>query len=162
MDATPENDSSAVGGTVYTVPFIINGKEVLAEKSFDVISPSTGKVVHRCSSASDADVDAAVDAAAQALKSWRGATPQARRAIFLKSAEIMVKRRDELAQYMMDEMGCARVWSDFNMKTAIELITDVAGRISAVEGAIPVTEDPNVHAMVVKEPFGVILAIAPW
>src|SRR5262245_30519923 len=97
----------------YAVPFFINGEEYQPEKQFDVISPATGEVVHRCGSATTQDAVAAVDAAATALKTWRKVKPSRRRDIFLKAAEVMESRRDELAQYMVSETGGGRPWADF-------------------------------------------------
>lgn len=145
-----------------TVPFVINGKDVVGAKTFDVRNPATGKVVHKCSSASEQDAQAAVDAAAAALPAWKAMLPTKRRDIFLKAADIMEKRRDELATTHMDELGVSRQWADFNISVAKDLILDVAGRLVTIEGSIPTTQDPNTGALVLKEPFGVILAIAPW
>jgi len=154
--------NGSANGESYAVPFFINGKEVRTERTFDVVNPATGKLTHKCSSASDVDALAAVDASAKAFPSWKSLSPHKRRDIFLKAAEVMERRREELGQYMMEETGAPRGWADFNLKVARDLILDVAGRIVTVEGALPTTEDEGVGAMVLKEPFGVVLAIAPW
>lgn len=145
-----------------TVPFFINGKDVVAEKTFDVVNPATGKAVHKCSSATEADAQAAVDAAAKALPGWKALVPTKRREVFLKAADILEKRRDDLANTMAEETGVPRQWADFNLSVTKDLILDVAGRLVTIEGTIPTPQDPNTGALVVKEPFGVVLAIAPW
>jgi acyl-CoA reductase-like NAD-dependent aldehyde dehydrogenase len=155
-------DSTDTDNRSYTVPFFINGEESHPEKQFDVVSPATGKLVHKCGSASPEHVTAAVDAAATAFKSWRKVTPARRRDIFLKAAEIMGNRREELAQYMISETSGARPWVDLNLNIAIDFIKDVAGRIATIEGMVPATSDDALGAMVLKEPYGVVLAIAPW
>lgn len=146
----------------YTVPFFINGEEVVTSKTFDVRSPATQKVVHQCSSATDTEVQAAVNAAAEAFKTWRKSHPDQRRDIFHKAADIFEKRKEELGQYMMDETGAPRQWADFNINTAKDLLLDVAGRCNTLEGSFPVVKDPESAALVLQEPFGVILAVAPW
>lgn len=145
-----------------TVPFFIGGKDVVASKTFDVVNPATGKAVHKCSSATEADAQAAVDAAAKALPGWKALVPTKRREVFLKAADILEKRRDELATTMASETGVPRGWADFNLTVAKDLILDVAGRLVTIEGSIPTPQDPNTGALVLKEPFGVVLAIAPW
>lgn len=147
---------------LYSVPFFINGTEVHPPKSFDITSPATGKVVHRSGSASDTEVEAAVDSAAQAFKTWKKALPKERRDILLKAAEILQRRNDELGQFMIDETGCPKKWADFNLGVTRDLVLDVAGRLSSLNGIIPTAADPDVGAMILREPFGVILAIAPW
>ncbi|ROV94323.1 hypothetical protein VMCG_08675 [Cytospora schulzeri] len=145
-----------------TVPFWIGGKEVISARTFDVYNPALGKVAHKCSSATGADAQAAVDAAAKALPAWKAMVPTKRREIFLRAAELLEKRRDELATTMVEELGVARQWADFNITTAKDFTLDVAGRTVTIEGSAPTPQDPNTGAMVVKEPFGVVLAIAPW
>jgi len=144
------------------VPFFINGQEVHPERKFKVVSPASGEVVHEAGSASEADVRAAVDTAADAFKTWRKALPQARRGIFLKAAEIMERRKEELGDYMMNETGCPREWADFNINNSKDFLLDLAGRVATLEGAMPTTADPGTGAMILREPFGVILAVAPW
>lgn len=162
MAETIKNIAAKVDGSGYTVPLLINGEDVRPQKSFDVVSPATGKAVHKCASASVADALAATEAAAGAFKSWRDLTPKKRRDIFLKAADIMQKRTQELVGYMVDETGCPPQWGEFNLTVARDLILDVAGRIASLEGTVPTTQDAEVGAMVLKEPYGVVLAIAPW
>ncbi|KAH6657773.1 Aldehyde/histidinol dehydrogenase [Truncatella angustata] len=148
--------------STYTVPFIINGEERRPEKTFDVVSPDTGKVLHQCGIATEADVNAAVEAAAKALPKWRNTTPGQRRDIILRAADIFDKRRDELKPYMQEAVAAAVGWASFNIDTTIDIVKDVAGRVSSIAGTVPALADPNLGAMVVKEPYGVCLAIAPW
>jgi hypothetical protein len=148
--------------TSYVVPFVINGEDYIPEKSFDVVSPLSGKVIHRCGSASLADVSAAADAAASAFKEWRLTTPTQRRDIFLKAAEICENRRPTLVKHMRDETGADEGWCNFNIGVTIDGMKDVAGRISSIEGAFPATQNPDVSAIVMREPYGVVLSIAPW
>lgn len=161
-ETTIEDLAAKVESSTYSVPFFINGEEVHPQKNFDVISPATGTVVHKCGSATSAEALAAVDAGAKAFVTWRNTTPQKRRDIFLRAAEIMKRRNDELISYMIDETGCSPQWGQLNLEIARDLILDVAGRIPTLEGTIPATRDEDVGAFVFKEPYGVVLAIAPW
>ncbi|KAF4982002.1 hypothetical protein FDECE_17590 [Fusarium decemcellulare] len=147
---------------IHTVPFLINGKDYPSEQAFDVVSPVTGKVLHRYQSAGVKDADAAVDAAAEAFKTWRKSTPYQRRDVFLKAAEIMNRRRDELRKYAMEETGSDAAWTDFDINTSINHIKEVAGRISTIQGTVPTVADPGSSAIILREPYGVVLAIAPW
>ncbi|CAN8100932.1 unnamed protein product [Discula destructiva] len=144
------------------VPLIINGKDITTATTFEVTNPATGKAVHKCSGATEDDAQAAAAAAAAALPAWKAMLPAQRRAIFLKAADIMERRRDELAATHMGEVGVPRNWADFNITLAASLIRDVAGRLCTIEGSVPTPADANTGALVLKEPFGVVLAIAPW
>ncbi|KAF5138105.1 Vanillin dehydrogenase [Metarhizium anisopliae] len=148
--------------TAGVLPLVINGQDYFPDKTFDVKSPSTDQVIHKCGAASVADAARAVDAAADALKSWRKTTPYERQDIFLKAAEVMEGRRDDLIKHMTDETGATRGWVDFNISRTIDLLKDTAGRIPTMEGSFPPTVDRNRSAIVMHEPYGVVLSIAPW
>lgn len=50
-----------------------------------------------------------------------------------------------------------------NIHLSIDLLNELAGAISlATTGAVPHTRDSKTFAIVVKEPYGVHLGIAPW
>ncbi|KAG6037581.1 hypothetical protein E4U40_004640 [Claviceps sp. LM458 group G5] len=104
------------------VPLVIRGQENAPKKSFDIKSPATGKVLHKSAGASVDDAAKAVDAAAEALMSWRRTTPQERQDVLLKAADIMSRRRDELNTCMVDETGCASGWADFNLDNSIDML----------------------------------------
>ncbi|KAM4058569.1 aldehyde dehydrogenase family protein [Hirsutella rhossiliensis] len=146
----------------FTVPLFINGQEHHPPKTFDVVSPATGKTAHRCSAASVDDAAAAVDAAAGAFTSWKRTTPSRRRDILLGAADIINSRREELTRCLMEETGAARSWADFNIDHATEMLKDTAGRIATLEGSFPAMMDPDSSGIVMREPYGVVLAIAPW
>ncbi|KAK2594550.1 hypothetical protein QQS21_007722 [Conoideocrella luteorostrata] len=148
--------------TTTTVPLVINGQDYHPDKTFDVKSPSTGQVVFKCGAASVADATKAVDAAAEALKSWRKTTLHQRQDIFFKAAEIMQSRKDELIKYMSDETGSSPDWSASNVDKTIFIIKDIGGRIPTLAGSYPSLSNPGRGAIVLREPFGVVLSIAPW
>ncbi|RGP73245.1 aldehyde dehydrogenase [Fusarium sporotrichioides] len=147
---------------LHTVPFLINGSDRISESTADVVSPASGEVTHRYSSADVKDANAAVDAAAEAFKSWRKTRPSERRDLLLKAAEIMERRQDELREYAMTECGSDAAWANFDISTGVSHIKEIAGRVGTLEGSIPTVSDPNTTALVLREPYGVVLAIAPW
>ncbi|KAG5957890.1 hypothetical protein E4U58_005617 [Claviceps cyperi] len=149
--------------TVSTVvPLVIRGQDYAPEKLFDIKSPATGKVLHKSVGASVDDAAKAVDAAAEALTSWRRTTPQERQDILLKAVDIMSRRRDELATFMVDETGCASDWADFNLNNSIAMLKDVGGRVPTLAGSFPAMANSNRSAIVLREPYGVVLSIAAW
>jgi acyl-CoA reductase-like NAD-dependent aldehyde dehydrogenase len=147
----------------YTVPLLINGQEATTATTFPVISPASHKEIWRASSASLEDVSSAIGAAKNAFPTWSRMKPAARRDILLKAADIFLSRAKELGGYMQDETGAeAGFSSGFNVPLAVEMFKDVAGRISSISGTLPVCSEEGTGALVVKEPYGVVLAIAPW
>lgn len=95
------------GSEANTYPLLISNKEHKTTNSFPVYSPATGSLVHNYSSASIEDTDAAITAAQAAYPAWKALAPGKKRDIFLKAAEIMDSRQEELTKYMVDETGAA-------------------------------------------------------
>jgi len=147
----------------YTVPLLINGKEVTTETTFSVTSPSSHKQIWQSSSASIEDAKNATAAAQAAFPAWAKLKPAAKRDIFMKAAGIVEARASELADYMKVETGAVDAFSSgFNVPKCADMLRDVAGRLSSVMGHIPTCESEGTAALVIKEPLGVVLAIAPW
>ncbi|KAF4624584.1 hypothetical protein G7Y89_g13587 [Cudoniella acicularis] len=154
--------ASANGSNAHTHPLIINGKPHTTSSSFPVYSPGTGEHLHNFSSASISDTDAAITAAEKAYPAWKALPPNKKRDIFLKAADLMDSRQEEMGKHMVGETGAASGWAAFDLGLSGEILRDVAGRISSITGSIPQTSKEGVSALVYKEPYGVILAIAPW
>lgn len=146
-----------------TVPLQINGKDVTTSKTFDITAPSTGKVIYKASSASIPDAIKAVEAAEAAFESWTNTPPGVKRNIFLKAADILERRTEEVGKWDEEETAAPTFYaSGFDIPNAVNGLRDVAGKISSIVGTVPALQDPTRSAMVMKEPYGVILAIAPW
>jgi acyl-CoA reductase-like NAD-dependent aldehyde dehydrogenase len=156
------SETPATNGSTYTVPTFINGEEQVLGRTFDVINPATQEVSYQCSSANVTEAESAVAAAAAAFPGWSRTSANERRKVFLKAAEVMERRRAELVGYMLQETGDDASWCHFNIDVAIDCIRDVGGRCVTLAGAIPLTQDPGVTGLVLKEPYGVVLSMAPW
>jgi len=155
--------SSVTPDTNLTVPLLINGKEITTTTTFAVTSPASHEQLWLSSSASLEDVEAATSAAQAAFPAWSKLKPTAKRAIFMKAADIIESRAAELGGYMKIETGAEAPFADgFNVPKTADMLRDVAGRLSTVMGHIPTCEEEGTSALIVKEPLGVVLAIAPW
>ena len=52
--------------------------------------------------------------------------------------------------------------ANFNLDVTIDMLKDTAGHISSLAGSVPALADPTCSSMILREPYGVVLAIAPW
>ncbi|KAK0383893.1 hypothetical protein NLU13_7985 [Sarocladium strictum] len=155
--------SRAASSSAYTIPLITNNKEYRTPTTFPVISPLTNQEIWRCSSASTEDAIEAVRAAQAAFPAWSKTKPSERRDLFLRAADLIVKRKAELGEYMHQEIGADKGYQEFILGLSIEGLRDTAGRIAgAVQGSIPWSIHDGMRAMIQKRPYGVILGIAPW
>ena len=148
--------------TSSTIPLWLDGKEVTTSDTFDVISPVTHEKLYSCASAKESDAEAAIASCEKAFKTWSQTKPAYKRDIFLKAAEIFESRRDECWKYMREETGSEPPMFQFIYNAAIDACKDIAGLISTVRGIVPTVAEEGSSAIVYKEPYGVVLGIAPW
>lgn len=150
----------AATGEKEILPLIINNESVVKDTQFDVTNPATSEVLHRSTGASVDDANRAVAAAKAAFPAWSSMKPYDRRDIMMKAADIMAARKEELIKYQMEETGAGRPFVEVTHTMGVNLIKDFAARISTIEGGVPAAAQDN--AIVFKEPYGVVLGIAPW
>lgn len=144
------------------VPLLIGGRKIYTEETYDVFGPSAAQPIHKSANATVAHGQDAIDAAANAFHSWSLTTPAKRRDILLKAAEVLRTQTAELKEAMKAEAGADDAWAEFNIFSAQEALIDCASRITSVEGRIPALSNPESGGLIVKEPYGVVFAMAPW
>lgn len=145
------------------IPNIIDNADIYSDRKIDVIEPKNGTKIEQACGASHQDAENAINAARRAFPQWSSTKPAVRRQIFLKAAEIIRERENELKNYMKWETGASEDFAAFNIKATIDQLVDIAGRIAgALSGSFPVVEDDHRSALVLKEPYGIVLGIAPW
>merc|ERR1719326_1903808 len=90
----------AVKGLPMETRLFINNEFVNAKsgKTLKSVNPRTEEVIAEFQCAEQSDVDAAVDAAEKAFKTWKKSNGCDRRDMLLKLAELMEKHRDQLAE----------------------------------------------------------------
>lgn len=145
-----------------SIPLQINGQEIRTNTTFEVVNPETNNVLWKCSSASRYDALQAAAAAQRAFTLWSRMKASARRDIFLRAADVLASRTQELTEYVRLETGATESWAAMNINGSIEQLRDVAGRVMNVLGQVPLCGEKDRSAMVLKEPYGVVLGIAPW
>ena len=152
----------ANGESDLVIPLWVNGQEEYLTSTFDVINPSTGTVQWKSASASKEDTERAVAAAQAALPSWRKTKVGFRRDIFLRAADILESKAEEYGKYMQLETGSDAGFSTyFNVPMGVNMLRDLAGRVVTITGTLPECQEDGRSAMVLKEPYGVVLGNAP-
>ena len=150
------------GSHTDTVPLIIGGKDVVGSNDLHVRNPATGETIWQAGGASVDEAVRAVEAAQAAFPAWSKLKPPTRRDIFLKAADLFAQRKDELAEYQAKETGADPKFVEWILNLTVDNLKEVAGKCSAVMGSIPFSTEDGRGAFVLKEPYGVILGIAPW
>ena len=145
-----------------TVPLIIGGENILGPEIFSVFNPANGEELWKAGGASVENATQAVEAAKAAFPAWSKTKPSVRRDIFLRAAEIFEERYKELAGYQKQETGADDMFMEWILKLTVDNLKEVAGKCSLVAGSFQASSDEGRAALVLKEPYGVILGIAPW
>ncbi len=109
-----------------------------------------------------ADVDAAVDSALEAYKSWRLVPAPKRAEILFRGAELLLKRKEDFSRDMTREMGKVFDEARGDVQEAIDMTYYMAGEGRRLFGQTTPSELPNKFAMTLREPIGVCGIITPW
>jgi benzaldehyde dehydrogenase (NAD) len=143
---------------------IINGLKVTAEKNatFERRNPLDGTVATRAPAASPGDAVMAVEAAAQAFKTWSETGPGERRMLLLKAAEKLEAKLPLFAEAVAAETGATGMWAGFNVMLAAGMIREAASLTTQVTGEVIPSDVPGSLAMGLRQPAGVVVGIAPW
>jgi malonate-semialdehyde dehydrogenase (acetylating) / methylmalonate-semialdehyde dehydrogenase len=133
-----------------------------SEELLDVTNPATGEVLARVPLSSQADLDAAVAAAREALPAWRGVSviERARRLFALR--EGLDARREELARSVTTEMGKTIGDARAEVARMIEMVECACAIPTTMQGRILEDVSRNVDAETVRQPVGVCAAIVPF
>jgi acyl-CoA reductase-like NAD-dependent aldehyde dehydrogenase len=129
--------------------------------TFEDLDPFTGDVVARVPAAAREDARLAVEAAAAAFPAWAQAPPAQRQQIFLKAADILERRAEEVASWLIRETGSAFGFSMFQLHFVPGLFRQAAALAYAPIGEV-IPSDTGAFAMGLRRPVGVVGAIAPW
>jgi acyl-CoA reductase-like NAD-dependent aldehyde dehydrogenase len=142
----------------------IGGKWVdsASGETFDDLNPYTGQVYAQVPAGRREDARQAVDAAAAAFPEWAASPPGMRREIFLKAADVMERRSDELVKAMMEEVGGTIGISMFQMHFVPGLYRMAAGAGYDVKGEIIPADHKDSFFMAVRQPAGVVACFAPF
>jgi len=160
-------DKPATGikeNTMSDLSMLINGLAVSAEgkRTFERRNPLDGSVATRAPAASPADAVAAVEAAAEAFKTWGQTGPGERRALLLKAADALQAKTPEFIEAVAAETGATAMWAGFNVHLAAGMIREAAALTTQIVGEVIPSDIPGSLAMGLRQPAGVVLGIAPW
>ena len=145
-------------------PLYIDGDTVQASngESFEVRNPYSGQVVGTAASASSVDCKAAIEAAGRAFKIWEHSSPNTRRDIFLKAADLLAsdKYKTKITEAIKEETAGADYWGAFNGTMAINVLRTQAGLIDHLKGEIfPSGFVPGAQVISQRRAMGVMWVI---
>ncbi len=135
----------------------IGGKSVAPSGSeiHEVRNAATGEVIAEMPCSTQADVDAAVAAAAKAFAAWGSATPSERSLALLKIADELEQRGEELARIESENTGKPLAADDREeIPPAVDQIRFFAGAARLLEGRAAGEYMAGHTSYVRREPVG--------
>jgi aldehyde dehydrogenase (NAD+) len=108
------------------------------------------------------DVERAVAAAREAFPRWRALPAPRRGEILYRAAELLVRRKEDLARDMTREMGKILDETRGDVQEAIDMTYYMAGEGRRQFGQTTPSEMPDKFQMSVRQPVGVAGLITPW
>ncbi len=142
----------------------IGGKWVDASDgaTLDVVCPANGQKISVIADATEADVDAAADAALAAFETWGKTTKAERAAVLNKVADVIEENAEFLAQLeTLDNGKPIRETRAIDVAYSVDHFRYFAGCLLAETGEADMVAE-NMMSLVLHEPIGVVGQIVPW
>jgi 1-pyrroline dehydrogenase len=130
--------------------------------TMEVLNPATGETIAEVPACTAADVDAAVEAAGQALPEWLESTPAERAELLLKLADVLDENAEELAGIESRNVGKPLSYARDEMPVCSDNLRFFAGAARILEGRAAGEYMQGYTSMVRREPLGIVGGIAPW
>jgi aldehyde dehydrogenase (NAD+) len=126
--------------------------------TLEVIDSNNEEVIGTIPEGTAADVDKAVEAAAEAFGEWSTTSVDERAKMLSRISEGLAARTDEIAQTISKEVGMPMTLSGaIQVGLAVGAFAEIAQQITEF------TWDEEVgNSLIVREPVGVVGAITPW
>ncbi|MEW6630160.1 MAG: aldehyde dehydrogenase family protein, partial [Pseudomonadota bacterium] len=144
----------------------IAGQWVDAEdgQTFDSFNPTTGQVWARIPSATEGDVNRAVDAAHDAFANgpWSRMTATARGKLLRKLGDLLAEESENLGRTETIDTGKMFKETRWQARYIADYFHYYAGLADKIQGDTLPIDKPDMFACTVRVPLGVVAAIVPW
>lgn len=143
---------------------LIGGKFEVGQGAAEcIVNPRNGQVIVEVPEASEAQVDAAAEAAADAFEPWSRTTPAERSTALLKIADAIERDAESYAD--LESLNCGKprhlVLAD-EIPAIVDCFRFFAGACRTMHGPLAGEYLPGHTSMIRRDPVGIIASIAPW
>ncbi|MDD9874377.1 MAG: aldehyde dehydrogenase [Gammaproteobacteria bacterium] len=131
---------------------------------FPTINPTTNTAWAEIPEATEADVDAAVNAAQRAFTEgpWAGASPTERGRHLRRLADLLVERSAKLGEVETIDTGKIITETKWQAKYIADFFHYYAGCADKIHGDTLPIDKPDLFVFTRREPLGVVAAVVPW
>ena len=133
-----------------------------ARQFVDVHNPALGTVIARTPLSNAEEVDAAVQAAARAFRGWSETPVVVRARAMFRFVRLLEEQFEDLARTVTTEHGKTLDEARGSVRRGIECVEVACGAPSLMMGYGLENIATNIDSAVVRQPIGVVAAIAPF
>ncbi|MGJ3192210.1 aldehyde dehydrogenase family protein [Paenarthrobacter sp. FR1] len=131
--------------------------------TFANINPSdTRDIIGRYADSSAQDALDAIGAAEKARYAWESLGTVKRGDILFAAAEILARRKEELAAAVTREQGKCLRESQGEAQRAVDILRYIAGEGRRLSGSTLPADEPRSLAITWRKPIGIVALITPW
>jgi len=141
---------------------LIDGQWVTSPKTFAVTDPATGAELAAVPDLGPAEAKRAIDAAASALPAWSAKTAKERATILKRWFDLITAETETLAQLMTSEQGKPLAEARAEVAYGASFVEWFAEEGKRAYGRTIPSTFANKRYLTIKQPIGVVAAIAPW
>ncbi|MHC3439032.1 aldehyde dehydrogenase family protein [Natrialbaceae archaeon A-gly3] len=131
-------------------------------ETFDSVNPATGEPIAEFVRGTEADVDAALEAAEEAFEEWRALSYVDRAEYLWEIYHELRERTDELGEIVTKECGKEISEGKADVVEAAHMVEWAAGNARHPHGDVVPSEIPSKDSYMRRKPRGVIGCITPW
>lgn len=146
------------------IPNLIGGQRVVTMSSRfqPIFNPATGEVIDEVGLSSAAEVDAAVQTAAEAFPAWSATPPLKRAGIMFRFNELLTRHADDVAREISREHGKTHDDALGEVQRGREVVEFVCGIPQLLKGEFSRNVGPQIDSWSDRQPLGVCAGITPF
>jgi malonate-semialdehyde dehydrogenase (acetylating) / methylmalonate-semialdehyde dehydrogenase len=158
-----ERRAMATNG-IRDIGHFIAGRHVAGQsgRAADVFNPTFGEVQARVALASKAEVEHAVEDAAQAQPAWAAQNPQRRARVMMRFLELINRDKQALAELLSAEHGKTIPDSHGDIQRGLEVVEFACGIPHLLKGEFTEGAGPGIDMYSIRQPVGVAAGITPF
>ena len=131
-------------------------RDAAGSNLFDDFEPYTGSLYARVPDCGADEAKIAIAAANDAFPAWAGTPPVEKARLFFKAAEIVRRRRSEIAEILARETGSTIPFSTFQQDLVAATLEQAANWVYLPKGEVLQSNLPDTHSIGVRRPLGVV------
>lgn len=150
--------------TVQKIKLLVNGEFIASKTDHwqEVRNPATQEVLAQVPFVTNKEVNAAIDAAEAAFKTWKNTSVPERSRIFLRYQQLIRENMDALATTLTAELGKIKADAEGDVFRGLEVVEHASRIPSLLMGDYAENVATGVNTYTMLQPLGVCVGITPF